>query len=157
MSNYTQDDEPLAIETPLGKDTLLLESFIGEETLSGLFRFELTCVSVEEKLDDTKIVGKKISFRVNNSEGSPRWFTGYVSHFAWSGRNDTLTIWNLEVVPSLWFTSLTSDCKIFQEQATPDILSTVLGDFSELTVSKKKCCILFAYRHPKPEHLSFFQ
>lgn len=137
MSNYTQDDEPLAIETPLGKDTLLLESFNGEETLSGLFRFELTCLSVEEKLDDTKIVGKKISFRVNNSEGSPRWFTGYVSRFAWAGRDDTLTIWNLEVVPSLWFTSLTSDCKIFQEQATPDILSTVLGDCSELTVSKK--------------------
>lgn len=26
----------------------------------------------------------------------------------------------------------------------------------ELTVSKKKWCILFAYRHPKQEHLSFF-
>ena len=83
MSNYTQDDEPLAIETPLGKDTLLLESFNGEETLSGLFRFELTCLSVEEN-GRYKNCGKKISFRVNNSEGNPRWFTGYVSRFAWT-------------------------------------------------------------------------
>ena len=89
MSNYTQDDEPLAIETPLGKDTLLLESFNGEETLSGLFRFELTCLSVEEKLDDTKIVGKKISFRVNNSEGSPDGSQDTSVVFAWAGRDDT--------------------------------------------------------------------
>ena len=37
MASYTQDDQPLAIETPLGKDTMLLESFEGEEQLSGLF------------------------------------------------------------------------------------------------------------------------
>ncbi len=137
MSKYTQDDEPLAIETPLGKDALLLESFKGQETLSGLFHFELTCLSVEDQIDDTKIVGKKVSFRVDNGSGKARWFTGYVKQFSWAGRNEKLTMWNLVVVPSLWFTSLTSDCKIFQEKSTPDILSAVLGDCSELTVSKK--------------------
>ena len=72
MSKYTQDDEPLAIETPLGKDALLLESFKGQEILSGLFHFELTCLSVEDQIDDTKIVGKKVSFRVDNGSGNPR-------------------------------------------------------------------------------------
>lgn len=137
MGSYTQDEEPLAIETPLGKDTLLLESFRGEECLGQLFHFELSCLSVEEKLDDTKIVGKQVSFRVDRGDGTPRWFTGYVSRFSWAGRNDVLTRWTLEVVPSLWFASLTSDCKIFQEQAAPDILSTVLGDISELSSSTK--------------------
>ena len=137
MANYSQDDEPLAIETPLGKDKLLLESFVGEEKLGRLFHFDLTCLSVDEQLDASSIVGKQVSFRVDRGDGTPRWFTGYVSKFCWAGRDDVLTRWHLEVVPALWFTTLTSDCKIFQEQSLPDIISSVLGDFSDIQVSKK--------------------
>ena len=135
--SYSQDGQPLAIETPLGKDKLLLESFAGEETLGGLFVFRLQCLSVAETLSDTAIVGKQVSFRVNDSSNSPRWFTGYVSRFCWMGRDDVLTRWQVEVVPSLWFASLTSDCKIFQQQSVPDIVEAVLGDTSEITLSKK--------------------
>ncbi len=137
MASYTQDGQPLAIETPLGKDALLLESFTGEEELGRLFSFRLTCLSVAEQIDDTKIVGKQVSFRVNRGDGSPRWFTGYVSRFAWAGRDDILTRWQLDVVPGLWFATLTSDCKIFQEKAVPDVVSAVLGDVSEISLSKK--------------------
>ena len=135
--NYSQDDQPLAIETPLGKDKLLLEAVNGEEGLGALFVFRLECLSVEETLSDTSIVGKQVSFRVNDSSNSPRWFSGYVSRFSWMGRDDVLTRWQVEVVPSLWFASLTSDCKIFQQQSVPDIVEAVLGDTSEITLSKK--------------------
>jgi type VI secretion system secreted protein VgrG len=135
--NYSQDDQPLAIETPLGKDKLLLEAFDGEEALGNLFVFRLECLSVEETLSDAAIVGKQVSFRVNDSSNSPRWFSGYVSRFSWMGRDDVLTRWQVEVVPSLWFASLTSDCKIFQQQSVPDIVEAVLGDTSEITLSKK--------------------
>jgi type VI secretion system secreted protein VgrG len=137
MPSYSQDGQPLAIETPLGKDKLLLESFAGEETLGGLFVFRLQCLSVAETLSDTAIVGKQVSFRVNDSSNSPRWFTGYVSRFSWMGRDDVLTRWQVEVVPSLWFATLTSDCKIFQQKSVPDIVEAVLGDTSEVTLSKK--------------------
>jgi len=137
MPTYSQDGQPLAIETPLGKDKLLLEAFTGEEALSTLFVFRLECLSVEETLSDAAIVGKQVSFRVNDSSNSPRWFTGYVSRFSWLGRDDLLTRWQIEVVPSLWFASLTSDCKIFQQKSVPDIVEAVLGDTSEIVVSKK--------------------
>jgi len=137
MASYTQDDQPLAIETPLGKDTLLLESFEGEEQLSRLFSFRLVCLSVREQIDDSQIVGKQVSFRVNRGDGSARWFTGNVARFSWLGRDDVLTRWSLEVVPGLWFASLTSDCKIFQDEAVPDVASQVLGDFPQVTLSKK--------------------
>ena len=135
--NYSQDDQPLAIETPLGKDKLLLEAFDGEEVLGNLFVFRLDCLSVAETLSDTSIVGKQVSFRVNDASKGPRWFTGYVSRFSWMGRDDVRTRWQVEVVPSLWFASLTSDCKIFQQQSVPDIVEAVLGDTSEITLSKK--------------------
>ena len=82
-------------------------------------------------------MGKQVSFRVNDANNSPRWFSGYVSRFSWMGRDDMLTRWQVEVVPSLWFASLTSDCKIFQQQSVPDIVEAVLGDTSEITLSKK--------------------
>ena len=135
--SYSQDGQPLAIETPLGKDKLLLEAVNGEEGLGALFVFRLECLSVEETLSDTSIVGKQVSFRVNDASNSPRWFSGYVSRFSWMGRDDMLTRWQVEVVPSLWFASLTSDCKIFQQQSVPDIVEAVLGDTSEITLSKK--------------------
>lgn len=137
MASYTQDGQPLAIETPLGKDKLLLESLSGEEALGELFVFRLTCLSVDEQIDDKKLVGQQVSFRVNRGDGSPRWFTGYVSRFSWAGRDDVLTRWQLEVVPGLWFAGLTSDCKIFQEKAVPDIVSAVLGDCSQVSLTKK--------------------
>lgn len=137
MASYTQDDQPLAIETPLGKDVLLLESFTGEEKLCGLFSFQLTCLSEKQQISDSSIVGKEVSFRVNRADGSPRWFTGHVVRFSWIGRDDVLTRWSLELVPGLWFATLTSDCKIFQESAVPDVVSTVLSDCSQATLSKK--------------------
>jgi type VI secretion system secreted protein VgrG len=137
MPSYSQDGQPLAIETPLGKDQLLLEAVEGEEALGDLFVFRLDCLSVAETLSDTAIVGKQVSFRVNDASNSPRWFTGYVSRFSWMGRDDLLTRWRVEVVPSLWFASLTTDCRIFQEKSVPDIVGAVLGETSEVSLSKK--------------------
>ena len=137
MPTYSQDGRPLAIETPLGKDRLLLEAIEGEEILGGLFVFRLECLSVVETLSDSALVGKQVSFRVNDGSDSPRWFTGWVSRLSWIGRDDVLTRWRVEVVPSLWFASLTSDCRIFQQKSVPDIVAAVLGDTTEITLSKK--------------------
>ena len=43
----------------------------------------------------------------------------------------------VEVVPGPWSASLTSECKIFQQKSVPDIVAAVLGDTSEITLSKK--------------------
>jgi len=37
---YTQENRPIAIDTPLGKDVLLLRGFTGHESISRLFAFE---------------------------------------------------------------------------------------------------------------------
>ena len=130
MAKYTQDKAPIAVETPLGKDKLLLEGFSGTEELGRLFRFDLDLLSPEESIDPKEIVGKKVSFRVNHSDGSPRWFCGYVSRFARVGQGKRVTRWRAEVVPGLWFLTRTSDCKTFQDATVPDIASMVLGEFS---------------------------
>jgi type VI secretion system secreted protein VgrG len=136
MASYTQDGRPIAVETPLGKDKLLLESVSGTEELSRLFRFDLDLLSAEASLDPKQIVGKQVSFRINAADGTPRWFSGWVSRLTWVGRDERLTRWRAEVVPSLWFLSRTSDCKIWQQKKVPDIVSEVLGDHPAVKVKK---------------------
>ena len=45
MPTYAQDTRLLALNTPLGKDILLLAGFTGEETMSQLFNYELDVIS----------------------------------------------------------------------------------------------------------------
>jgi uncharacterized protein involved in type VI secretion and phage assembly len=47
---YTQDKQLLAIDTPLGKDVLLLQGFTGQEGVTQLFRFDLDLLSEDASI-----------------------------------------------------------------------------------------------------------
>jgi uncharacterized protein involved in type VI secretion and phage assembly len=47
MPNYTHENLDFRVDTTLGKDVLLLESFSGEEGVSTPFEFVLKCLSEE--------------------------------------------------------------------------------------------------------------
>ena len=129
MGQYTQDNKPLGIETPLGKDILLLEAVRGTETLSRPFSFELDMVSEETPIDPSRIVGKEVSFRINNADNSPRWFNGWVKRLIFLGAGEKrFTRWRAEIVPGLWFLTLTSDCRIWQNQSYDQIVLSLLRD-----------------------------
>ncbi|MCA8990802.1 MAG: type VI secretion system tip protein VgrG [Planctomycetaceae bacterium] len=138
---YTQDDRPISIETPLGKDKLLLRSFEGEETISRLFRFELDLLSEDGGISPSSIIGEPVTFRVRSPSGDERYFHGHVNHFAYAGKGDRLHMYRAAVVPWFWFLTRTSDCRIFQEMKAPDILEEVLNELGfggkyELRLSK---------------------
>lgn len=42
---YSQDNRLIAVDTPLGKDVLLLAGFRGTDAISRLFSFELDMIS----------------------------------------------------------------------------------------------------------------
>ena len=50
MQDYTQANRPYLIETALGKDVLLLESFWGSEGVSMPYTFNLSLLSLDEKI-----------------------------------------------------------------------------------------------------------
>jgi type VI secretion system secreted protein VgrG len=128
MAEFTQEKRPIAVETPLGKDALLLTSFSGHEEVSRLFRFQLEFLSEKSSISDKSIIGKNISFSVEFQDGSPRYFNGIVQRFAYAGTTDRLSLYRAEVVPWLWFLTRTADCRIFQNKSVPDIIKEVLGD-----------------------------
>lgn len=128
MAEFTQEKRPIAVETPLGKDALLLTSFSGHEEISRLFRYQLEFLSEKKSISDKSIIGKNISFSVEFQDGSPRYFNGIVQRFAYAGTTDRLSLYRAEVVPWLWFLTRTADCRIFQNKSVPDIIKEVLAD-----------------------------
>ena len=128
MASFTQDKRPLRVSTGLGKDALLLERFTGEEHVSTPFRFTLEMLSENASVDPNAVLRKPITVTVVVPGGKERHFHGFVSRFSAGGRRSGLTSYRAEMVPWLWFLSLSNDCRIFQNLGVADIVTKVFKD-----------------------------
>ncbi|MBI4586172.1 MAG: type VI secretion system tip protein VgrG [Planctomycetes bacterium] len=137
---YTQEGRGLALETPLGKDVLLLTHFSGREEMSRLFSYHLEMLSENDSIAPKDIVGKNVTVAVRLPDDSQRFFNGYVSRFSYCGTDDRLSRYTAEVVPWLWFLTMTSDCRIFQKKKVPQIIEQIFSDlgFSDFETSEIK-------------------
>ncbi len=127
MPTYSQKDRLIAVSVDgLGDDEVLLQSFTGLEALSRPFTFQLELLSQQESIDFTTVLGKKAVITLATAKpDNPRYFHGYVSRFAQSGFDPTFYHYHMEIVPWLWFLTRQSDCRIFQGQSVPEIVSVI--------------------------------
>jgi type VI secretion system secreted protein VgrG len=132
QASYTQDDRLLALETPLGKDLLLLQRLQGDDAISRPFSYSLELLAFENTSISFKdIVGQKVTISIQLPDKQPRYVNGYVTRFS-QGETDArnFTHYYCQVSPWLWFLTRQSDCRIFQNMTVPDILSQVFNLFS---------------------------
>jgi len=132
MSEYTQESHSISVETSLGSDVLLLQSFSGVEELSKLFSFELSFLSARDDIKADEIVGKAINIVIDRESGvDPRYFNGFISRFTAHGAGERgLRVYTATMVPWLWFLTRTSDCKVVAlEKTAIDIIKSVFGEF----------------------------
>ena len=101
-ASVTQDQRTIAVQTPLGKDALLLRSLRGEEGISRLFRFELELLSTESKIDYGKLIGKAATIAIRLAGGTDRFFNGVISRFTLVGGEGRFTVYRAELVPWTW-------------------------------------------------------
>src|ERR1700756_1714517 len=127
-ANFTQENRLIAIDTPLGKNVLLLQSFTGHEGISRLFSFRADLLSSNSSISFQDIVGKRVTISVSLRNGDQRYFNGFVSPFAQSGSDVRFTHYQMEIVPWLWFLTRNADCRIFQNMTIPDIVQQVFKD-----------------------------
>ncbi len=128
MPSFTQDDRTMAVETPLGKDKLLLQRLDGEEGVSKLFHFDLELLSEDPGLDFNAIVGKNVTVSVKLIDGSKRYLNGIVNQFNQGGGDSRFTFYRAQIIPWTWLLSLTTDCRIFQNMTAPDIIQKIFAD-----------------------------
>lgn len=129
---HTQTKQYFSVQTPLGKDQLLLRRFHGEEAISQLFLFTLEAESEATGLDFKAVIGKHATITIELADGSQRFIDGLVSRFVQADHNPKLTRYFLELRPWFWLLQQSVDCRIFQNSSVPDI---VTGLFDELGFS----------------------
>jgi type VI secretion system secreted protein VgrG len=132
MAEYSQKDRVFWVTTPLGKDELLLEGFSGREEISRPFHFSLDLLSVNASIDPTAILRKPVSVSIKLADGSDRIIHGVAARFTQLGRTEELTSYHAEIVPWLWFLSLSRDCRIFQAKSVVEIIKSVLDEYGDL-------------------------
>ena len=125
MASFTQDNRPLRVSTGLGKDVLLLERFAGEEDVSRPFRFTLDMLSEKPSIDPNDVLRKPVTVTIVIPGGEERHFHGIVSRFSAGGKRAGLNAYRAEMVPWLWFLSLTNDCRIFQNLDVSEVITKV--------------------------------
>ena len=85
MGEYTQANRIIRIETVLGKDALLLQSFRGEEGVSRLFHFDLYMHSENRSIAMESIIGKKATVVIVLPDQTERYINGVISSFSQAG------------------------------------------------------------------------
>ncbi len=126
---YLEENRYLYIESKLGQNELLLESFTGSEGMSQLFSFQLELLSENRRLRFEDILGQEISFGIAGTEAgeSPRCIHGIVTAFAQLPDTSRLSRYRAIVSPRLWTLTRKQNCRIFQHLSVPDILKEVLA------------------------------
>ena len=131
VPNIKQADRILGMTSPLGGDVLVLRYLTVTEAIGYPYYIEAEALSPRDDIKPQELIGKPITCRVSLSNQDPRYFHGIVNAVSMTGsyfRN--LTSYRLTAVPRLWQLSRTVDCRIFQDQTTQAILSTLLDEGS---------------------------
>lgn len=126
----SQNNRLFKFTSPLGPDAFSVTEFNGREEFSQPFVFNLDLISSNTAVAAADLVGSAVGWALNFPGDKPRHFHGFVRRLtAGKQMSRTLRSYRIEVVPWLWFLTLTADCCIFQNKTTPDILKAVFGKF----------------------------
>jgi type VI secretion system secreted protein VgrG len=127
MPGYSQEDRPLILTTPLGKDVLLVISFRGHESISQLFDFEIDMHAERgTKIPFDQILGQTVTLEMRLMNGDKRYFNALVKEFTQGRRDERFVSYRASLTPKLWLLTKKVRSRIFQHVTVPDILNAVL-------------------------------
>src|SRR6202161_388550 len=125
---FSQEDRLVSLTTPLGQGVLLLAGFTGHEAISRLFSFHLDLLTEHGPIEFPTIIGKNVTISVTQTDNTPRYFNGFVSHFDQCGYDTRFIHYQMEVVPWTWMLTRNADCKIFHNKTVQDVIKKVFSD-----------------------------
>jgi type VI secretion system secreted protein VgrG len=132
-SSYTQDKRIGKLETPLGKDKLVLLAFDGNEGMSENFEFHVEALSEDNTIlvfDDS--IGKHCTITLNTIGGGERIIDGMLAEASWTGTRREGHTYELTLRPWLWMLSKRVNSLIFHEKTAPQIIEQVFQEHGGL-------------------------
>ena len=150
MADRTQDNRQIGVQTALGGDELLFSRMRWTESLGRPFEGSIELRSEKLDVDATKLLGTKMTVSLGLPDGGTRYFNGYVSRFLLNSIEGETAVYHATLVPWLWFLTRASDCTIFQESESAEIVDRVFerhGFVSEQSLTgsyvKRDFCVQY--------------
>jgi type VI secretion system secreted protein VgrG len=127
---YSQETRAFRVAVgSLAPDALLLDGFSCTSRVSEPFRVSLQLLSENDSVNVADVLRQPVLVAMGLPDGSRRFIHGFCNRFAQRGKDEDLTAYEAEVVPWLWFLSLTQDCRIFQEKNALEIVEEIFGKY----------------------------
>jgi type VI secretion system secreted protein VgrG len=127
---------PITVDTPLGPDALFFLSMSGREGLGQPFTYVIDLVSDDANIDLTSLLGQTMAVHLEQPPDEVRHFHGHITSADYVDTGRPGGAYRLIVRPWLWLLTNTTNCRIFQNKSTPDIVKQIFrdhgfGDFEE--------------------------
>jgi type VI secretion system secreted protein VgrG len=119
----------IKVETVIGEDVFILDSFIGTEHISNPFLFKLEMRSSDVSINPSEIINTEVLIKILSSDTPSRFFSGIVSSFSQVGIDQQFSYYTAEIVPRFWLLKLNQSRAIYQNVSALDIIINILESF----------------------------
>ncbi|HWT07982.1 MAG TPA: type VI secretion system tip protein TssI/VgrG, partial [Roseomonas sp.] len=125
----SQESRLLRIDTSTGI-TFTLRRVEAVEAISRPYVVHAEVLSTDHDVTAAKVIGQTALVTITRDEAvQPRLFHGVINTFRKIGKFGThYTAYGLEIVPSFWNLTRTSDVRVFQNQSVPAIVKALCGE-----------------------------
>ncbi len=141
MPTWTRANALLTMTSPLGADVLIPIGLSAYEAISTPFQFVVEAVNQQGTVDPDDLLNKPACVTLQAAGEPVRHFHGIIQSVTAGnpvrGQSlaDSYTVYQLTLVPRLWFMSQTMDCRVYEQKSAADILSALFTDISLTDIS----------------------
>ncbi len=100
MAQLTQDKRLAQLQTPLGKDVLVLASFVATEGLSELFEVNVETLSEKENINFDDAIGRACTIKQITYDNKTRYYNGILTATRRTG--STADLFHYHLLPTLY-------------------------------------------------------
>src|ERR1700722_2080058 len=124
----TDSESAATIDTPLQGD-VVLHSMGGIEGISRPFAYDVDVVSRRSDIEPSELLGQSVTVHLSSGGSDVRHWNGLVTTFQYiETSDDGDSRYRLTVRPWLWQLTRCADCRIFQMQTIPEIVTQIFQD-----------------------------
>ena len=134
MATWSRSTALLTMTSALGADVLIPIALSAHEAISQPFQFNVEAICQQGTVDPNQLLFQPACVTLQ-ANGSPiRYFHGIVQSVTAgppirsASSADAYTVYNLVMVPKLWFMGQTVDCRIYETKSAADILTAMFND-----------------------------
>jgi len=155
--NFTQENRLIKVYAKLEKDTFLIKKFEGKTSISDLYEFKLSLVSINHHVCFENLINKPVTVTITANTGDTFFYNGIISQFSQGrgggegGSDPNFSFYSAIMVPKLWLLTKTLNSRIFQNLSVVDILEKIflekqLVDFTfklHQSYQKREYCVQY--------------